>query len=139
MYLPIKKTNTTDIEEIYKRKTNDFSRDFIILKEETSECKRKFGFGTISLLLIFSAVVFSFNFFGAPSLGDLILLKFHIKPWSKMDHGFHYTILFSLGISYLSLILSSKHRNQFGAKLSRRISKFYSILLTSIIMVYIYL
>lgn len=119
--------------------SNENYNNIFRLIEKKNHKVRRVGLGTFSLFLIIFAMVFIINVQGEPSIGDNIFIKLGIKTWSRINWGFHYPVLVSLLISYLALFLSEKYHYQIGGKLARMISRVYSILLTSIIMVYIYI
>ena len=76
---------------------------------------KKFGLGSISLLLC----IFGIYFF---IFGDSIVRFFGLKPWSNGDEGIHYTAYYSYIFFIPSLIIGYKFKNDFGAYLGRTLS-----------------
>lgn len=91
--------------------------------------KKKFGPGSLALLLLILGVYFSVSFNNKPSFGDHVLTFLGLTPWSKGDSGIHYTVYFALIFFIPASILGYTFRNDWGAKVGRIISTIISVIL----------
>lgn len=91
--------------------------------------KKKIGLGSISLLLSFLGILFSFSFGNKRCFGDVILEFLGLRAWSNGNSGLHYTIFYSLIFFIPSIILGFKFKNNIGATLGKIISLIMSILI----------
>ena len=91
--------------------------------------KKKFGFGSIALLLsvlcIFLSVTFSKT---GICYGDELLNMLGIKAWSNGTSGVHYTIFYMIPFWVLSIFLGHRFCYDFGAKIGRGLSSFFVFL-----------
>lgn len=92
--------------------------------------KKKIGLGTISLLLSFLGLLFSFSFGNKRCFGDVFLEFLGLRAWSNGNSGLHYTIFYSLIFFIPSIILGIKFRNNIGATIGKTISVIMCILIT---------
>ncbi|MCT2536898.1 hypothetical protein NC661_16475 [Aquibacillus koreensis] len=99
--------------------------------------KTKIGIGSFSLLLFSLGFLFSFSFGDQAALGDSIIQSIGLKPWSKGDHGLHYTAFYSLIFFLPALFLGYKYRDDWGAKVGRILSIifFMTILISSLLVI----
>ena len=83
----------------------------------------KIGIGSLSLLLVIMAFVWSFEIYGI-CVGDHILATLNIPTWSNSANasGTHYTIFYSLLFVIPSLILSFKCKKDLFATIGRYLS-----------------
>ncbi len=93
--------------------------------------KKKFGIGSISLLLFIIGFLFTFTFNNI-CIGDNILTYLGLKAWSNGNNGIHYTIFYSLLFFVPSLIIGYKFKDDFGSKIGKILS---TIIVTMIIIV----
>lgn len=84
---------------------------------------KKVGIGSLSLLLVVIAFIWTFEFFGI-CVGDHILTTFNIPTWANMANasGVHYTIYYSFIFLVLALILGLKFKNNLFAKVGTILS-----------------
>lgn len=90
--------------------------------------KKKFGIGSLSLLLFILGFLFSFTF-NDICVGDNILTYMSLKAWSKGNSGIHYTIFYSLLFFIPALILGYKFKNNWGSKVGKMLSTIMVIMI----------
>lgn len=84
---------------------------------------KKIGVGSISLLLIIFAIIWSFSFgLDGFCLGDTILSFWGIPAWSNGNSGTHYTIFYSLIFLLPAVPISVKYENDLFAGIAKWIS-----------------
>lgn len=107
--------------------------------ENTPRKKRsRFGFGTFSLIMVIFAYLFSFSVGDIMPLGDVLLKYIGFNPYDGYKTGFHYTMLFSLSISFIAWYFADKFYYHIGARLGSLLSKYFSIVLSIIVLIYIF-
>jgi hypothetical protein len=87
--------------------------------------KRKFGLGSVSLILALMGIVWDCTFQGGFSIGDSILKAIGLPTWSNggvMGTGLHLTIIYSLLFFIPAFLLGNKYKADFGAKAGKIIS-----------------
>ena len=77
--------------------------------------KKTLGKGTLSLLLAFLGIAWSFAIFGV-SWGDNILTALGLMSWSNGNSGIHFTVYYALVFFIPAFLLGLKYKNNFGAK-----------------------
>lgn len=95
--------------------------------------KRKFGFGTLSIILFVFAIIWSVNIklLNVFCLGDVVLEMLSLPAWSRSPNGttgLHYTIFYSLGILILSIIVGHKFPEHIFAKLGQILSIVFGLI-----------
>ncbi|MCR1960414.1 hypothetical protein CWE04_12545 [Thomasclavelia cocleata] len=98
--------------------------------------KKKIGIGTISLLLVIFAFIWSFNILDF-CIGDKVLEFFNIPTWSGNSHGqqivdtffivtftrdgqsIHYTVFYSFILLFPALVLAVKNKNDLFADIGK--------------------
>ncbi|WP_097026364.1 hypothetical protein [Clostridium peptidivorans] len=98
--------------------------------------RKKFGAGSLSLLLCIIGVLFTSSFGDKGAFGDVIIKLIGLKAWSNGDRGIHYTIYYAPIFFIPSVILGMKFKDDSGAKLGKIIS---SIMLIVVFLVIIFL
>lgn len=83
--------------------------------------KKKFGFGTSSIILFIFAIVWSRNMKSLNNfcLGDAVLSFINLPAWSTYPNGnlgLHYTAFYSFAILILSIIVGLKFHDHIFAK-----------------------
>lgn len=109
-----------------------------ILANTPTKKKTRLGFGTFSLIMVIFAYLFSFSVGDNAPLGDILLKSIGCNPYDGYKMGFHYTMLFSLSISFIAWYIADKFYYQIGARLASLLSKYFSIVLSIIVMIYIF-
>lgn len=91
---------------------------------------KKIGIGSVSLLLVLIAFIWTFNFFGI-CVGDYILTTLNISTWSNMSNasGIHYTIYYAFLFLIPALILGLKFKYNLFSKSGTILSLLYIIIL----------
>lgn len=84
--------------------------------------ERKYGLGTLSIVIYILGILFDLQLDGHKSVGDRILNDIGIKTWSNTSNGIHYTIFYSMIIFVSSLIIGIKYKDDYGGKLGRNLS-----------------
>ncbi|WP_143560931.1 hypothetical protein [Sporosarcina sp. P1] len=97
---------------------------------ENVKTHKKFGLGSLSLLLFILGILFSVSFGKYDAIGDYILRFMSVKPWSNGNTGLHYTVFYSLAFYIPALIIGYKFKSDWGAKVGRILS---TILVVSIL------
>lgn len=97
---------------------------------------KKIEFGSISLLLCISGILFDFSFGDKVCYGDIILNYIGLNPWSNGYSGTHYTVLYSLIFFIPSFILGYKFKNSIGANIGKAISLIMIVLIILILPVF---
>jgi hypothetical protein len=84
---------------------------------------RNIGLGSLSLLLVIIAFIWSWNIFGI-CVGDHILTTLNIPTWSNMSSasGIHYTIYYAFIFLIPALILGLKFRDNLFSKVGTILS-----------------
>lgn len=107
--------------------------------------KKQVGIGSISLLLIIIALIWSYNIFGF-CLGDKILSIFNLPAWSNGNNeqivntfsivtfaskgqGIHYTAYYSLILVLPALILAIKNKNHLFSTIGKWMAIIFILLL----------
>ena len=85
------------------------------------------GIGTLSLVLIFCGILFSFSWHGI-CYGDFILNNLGISSWSNGNSGIHYTFFYSLLLFIPAFVLSTRYQKDFGAKLGQILSGIFILI-----------
>lgn len=116
--------------------------------------KKQVGIGSISLLLVIIALIWSYNIFGF-CLGDKVLSIFNLPTWSNgnseqivntfsivtVSHngqGIHYTAYYSIILVVPALVLAIKNKNHLFATLGKWLAViFIGLLLVSPLLVMI--
>jgi len=101
---------------------------------------KKFGIGSISLLLVIIAFFWAFEINGF-CMGDSILATFNIQTWSNSANasGTHYTIFYTFIFLIPALIISLKHKENKFAKVGKILSIIYlSLLILSVLFMGVY-
>lgn len=93
--------------------------------------KKKIGVGSISLLLVVIAVLWSFNINGF-CFGDYVLSLLNIPAWSDGTEGIHYTAFSALILLIPALLISLKFKDSLFSK----IGKWLSIILIIMILLW---
>lgn len=88
------------------------------------------GYGTLSLIIFIFAWFFSFNIGSEKAIGDIFLESIGVYPWTGYETGFHYPIIFSLSMTYLSWFLGDYYKKDFGAVIGKNLSKYFSIIVS---------
>lgn len=78
---------------------------------------KKFGIGSISLLLVIIAFFWAFEIHGF-CLGDSILATLNIPTWSNSSNatGTHYTVFYTFIFLIPALVLAIKYKNDLFPK-----------------------
>lgn len=86
--------------------------------------KKKLGAGSISLLLVILALIWSCNIKWLDNfcLGDYILNTFNIPSWSNGTNGIHYTIFYSYIFLIPAAILGVKKKDDLFATVGKWLS-----------------
>ena len=86
--------------------------------------KKKLGKGSLSLLLVILALLWSCNIavFDNFCLGDYLLGLVNLSAWSNGASGMHYTVWYSLVLLVPAFILGRKHENHLFAVSGKWIS-----------------
>ena len=86
--------------------------------------KKKLGKGSLSLLLVILAMLWSCNIavFDNFCLGDYLLGLVILSAWSNGTSGMHYTVWYSLVLLVPAFILGRKHENHLFAVSGKWIS-----------------
>lgn len=107
--------------------------------------KKKVGLGSLSLILVIIALVWSYNISDF-CLGDKVLAfcnlptwsnnsvvsisnTFSIVPFSKNDHYIHYTIFYSLILLFPALIIAIEYKNDLFASIGKWLALIFITLL----------
>lgn len=91
---------------------------------------KKIGVGSISLLLIIFAIIWSFSFgLEGFCLGDTILSFVGIPTWSNGNSGTHYTIFYSLIFLLPAVPISIKYEHDLFAGIAKWISTILALFL----------
>lgn len=107
--------------------------------------KKKVSIGTLSLLLVLIALIWSYNVFGF-CLGDEALSIFNIPTWSngseqqfkntlsivtfvKNGEDIHYTVYYSLIFVIPALVLAIKNKDHLFADIGKWVAIIYILLL----------
>lgn len=93
------------------------------------------GIGSISIFLFILSIGFSLSFKGSPAVGDIVLQSIGLKAWSHENGGLHYTILYSLGMLYISWLIGNSYPNHLWASIGRKLSIALSLGITALILV----
>lgn len=92
--------------------------------------KNKIGLGSLALVLSIVCIFLSITFKeSGVSYGDKLFEIIGFKAWSNGTTGTHYTIFYLLPFYILSMYLGYKFNENFGAKIGRRISIFFALLI----------
>ncbi len=83
--------------------------------------KKRIGLGSISLLLVILAFVWSFNIFGY-CLGDKILTMLHLPTWSNGTIGTHYTVFYSFLFLIPAIIIGNIKKSDLFAVIGKRLA-----------------
>ncbi|MCM1082705.1 MAG: hypothetical protein NC393_04750 [Clostridium sp.] len=93
---------------------------------------KKIGIGSLSLLLVLIAFVWSFEIFGI-CVGDHILATFNLPAWSNMSmssaSGIHYTIYYAFLFLIPASILGLKFKDNLFSKAGTTLSIIFIIIL----------
>ena len=91
---------------------------------------KKIGAGSISLLLIIFAIIWSFSFgLEGFCLGDSILSFLGAPAWSNGNSGTHYTIFYSLIFLLPAVPISIKYEHDLFADIAKWISTILTLFL----------
>lgn len=84
---------------------------------------KKLGIGSMSLVLVVIAFVWSYEIFGV-CVGDSILTTLNIPTWSDSANasGIHYTVFYALVFLIPALVLAIKYKNDLFAKVGKWLS-----------------
>lgn len=94
------------------------------------------GYGTLSLIIFIFACFFSFNIGSEKAIGDIFLESIGVYPWTGYETGFHYTIIFSLSMTYFSWLLGDRYKEDLGAVIGKNLSKYFSIIVSIMAILY---
>ncbi len=85
---------------------------------------RKFSAGSLSLLLVMLAVLWSCNLslFDGKCLGDYVLNSLGVPAWSNGDTGIHYSVYYSLILLIPAFILGNKKPSDLFAAFGKWLS-----------------
>lgn len=85
---------------------------------------RKFGIGSLSLVLVLLAILWSCNipFLGGKCLGDQVLSSLGLPSWSNDTTGIHYTVFYGLLLLVPAFILSIKNPSDLFAAAGKWVS-----------------
>lgn len=91
---------------------------------------KQISYGSLSLLLVIVAFLWSFNIFGF-CMGDFILNLLNIPSWSNNvnSSGIHYTIYYALLFLIPALILGLKFKNNLFSKIGTVLSVIFIVIL----------
>ena len=93
--------------------------------------KKRVGLGSISLLLVIVAFIWSFEIFGY-CFGDNVLTALSLPSWSNGQNGTHYTIFYSYLFLLPSLFFSLKYKDDLFAVIGKRLAFiFFGVLICS--------
>jgi len=86
--------------------------------------KKKLGKGSLSLLLVALALLWSCNIaiYDNFCLGDYLLGLMNLPAWSNGTNGMHYTVWYSLFLLIPAFILGKKYENHLFAVSGKWIS-----------------
>ncbi|WP_455683706.1 hypothetical protein [Thomasclavelia sp.] len=108
--------------------------------------KKKIGTGSISLLLVIVAFVWSYNVLDF-CVGDKVLAFFNITTWSsgvseqqiinsfsiipftKDGQSIHYTVFYSLVLLFPAVVLAIKNKNDLFAEVGKWLALVFIVLL----------
>lgn len=90
------------------------------MKEVNNTNAKKWGIGSLSLIISIFSIMFSFSSFGLKTIGETILTAIGVK----FPIGIISIILFIIAI-----IIGYKYKEDFGAKLGKNLSVFFIILM----------
>ncbi|WP_027400114.1 hypothetical protein [Anaerovorax odorimutans] len=95
--------------------------------------KKKFGFGTLSIILFIFAIVWSRDIKSLNNfcLGDAVLHFINLPAWSTHlngNIGLHYTVFYSFAILILAIIVGQKYPEHIFAKSGKILSAIFAIL-----------
>lgn len=74
------------------------------------------------MLLFVFGILFSFSFGKYGAIGDAILRFRGLNPWTNGDTGLHYTLIYSIVFFIPALIIGHTFKNDFGAKVGKKLS-----------------
>ena len=88
------------------------------------KAKKKLGIGSVSLLLLLIALLWSSNlpFENGLCLGDYVLTCLRLPTWSNGTSGMHYTIWYALIALIPAYLLGKKHEEHLFALSGKWIS-----------------
>lgn len=92
---------------------------------------KSIGIGSLSIVIFFIAIIFSFSTRNIQAVGDLALNSMGFEAWSKESSGFHYTIIVSIGLFIFAWIIGNKYKNNFGAVFGKTLSLWFGLLLAA--------
>jgi len=87
--------------------------------------KKKFGLGSVSLILALIGIIWDWTFQGGFCIGDSILKAIGLPTWSNggaMGVGTHLTLIYSLLFFIPAFLFGNKYKNDFGAKTGKVVS-----------------
>lgn len=82
---------------------------------------RKLIFGSLFLALLLFSLVFAVSIQGRNALGDILLTRIGLKPWSEDNGGFHYTFLYALVMFTVGIFGSTYYLKSLFPKLIKRL------------------
>jgi hypothetical protein len=85
--------------------------------------------GILFVALIIFSIIFSLGNINSVSLGDTILRKLGLKPWSNGTEGLHYTVLYSFAILIIGYNGAYHYLNDIYPKFVKRIPMFIIVFL----------
>ncbi len=96
--------------------------------------KRKFGFGTTSLMLFILAMIWPSNikWLNDFCLGDVVLDFINLPAWSTNSIGrigVHHTVYYTFVILILAIIVGHKFPEHIFAKLGKILATIYTVIL----------
>ena len=88
---------------------------------------KKIGVGSISLLFLILAIIWSFSFgLNGFCLGDAVLSFFNLPAWSNGNSGTHYTIFYSIIFLLPAISISFKYESHLFAGIAKCISSIFA-------------
>lgn len=96
---------------------------------------KKPGIGSVSLLFVAFAVLWSVNLKNGVCIGDIVLEKTGLPAWANGSEGFHFTLIYSLIFLIPALILANKYPDHLFAKTSKAISWIGALMIISFLII----
>lgn len=99
--------------------------------------KKRFGYGSFSLVLLLSGFLINWNFGNGLIVSHSLFKIIGLDIYSNGTDGFHYTFLASIPFWLAAVLVSKRYVNDFGAVMSNKIGEF--MLAISVVVTIIFL
>lgn len=86
--------------------------------------KKRFGYGSLSLVLLFSGFLINWNFGNGLIVSHSLFHIIGLDIYSNGIEAFHYTFLASIPFWLAAVLVSKRYANDFGAVVSNKIGEF---------------